>query len=107
MSGKLVQAMSMTAEMSPLMLAALVSGISVFALIMLFPALLELKRPKDSGPRRISEDAQSFLLFSQIPMLEKSEEHPKLDMNILRKIAEVTSVLQNLEAWGSFSSSEA
>jgi hypothetical protein len=88
----------MTAEMSPLMLIMLVLGISVFVFIMLLPALLELKRPRDAGPRRILESTQGFLPYSQILMLEKAEERISTDLGIMRKITEIISFLPNLEA---------
>jgi len=80
------------------MLIMLVSGISVFVFVTLLPALLELKRPKDAGPRRILEDAHGFLLYGQILVLEKAEERIKIDLGIMRKIAEILSALPNLEA---------
>jgi hypothetical protein len=88
----------MTAEMSPLMLIMLVLGISVFVFIMLLPALLELKRPRDAGPRRILEGTHGFLPYSQILMLEKAEERISTDLGIMRKITEIISFLPNLEA---------
>jgi len=90
--------MLMTAEMSPLMLIMLFLGISVFVFIMFLPAMLELKRPRDAGPRRILGDTHGFLPYSQIFTLEKAEEHISTDLGIMRKIMEIISFLPNLEA---------
>jgi hypothetical protein len=40
------------------LLICLVIVIAVFILILLLPAMLELRKPKDAGPRRIDEEGE-------------------------------------------------
>jgi hypothetical protein len=77
--------------------ATLVFGVSVFIFIMLLSALLELKKPRDAGPRVIINDVAIPQLHVRIAMLEKSEDKVELGQTILRKIADIIAVLPNLE----------
>lgn len=68
-------------------------------LIMLLPALLELKRPKDAGPRVIMDNI--LLVHSQTrktTLMVNLEEEQKFDQTLTKKIADVISVLPNLES---------
>ncbi len=65
---------------------------SVFAFIMLLPAIIELKRPKDAGPRTIIEKVRVDL---EIPVLEG--DRSVLDQSVLTRIRDVIAVLPNLE----------
>jgi hypothetical protein len=65
---------------------------------MLLPALLELKRPKDAGPKRIEE----FNTIKHHPteaniQLVNIEEEFNLDQKTLSRIAKVIAVLPNIE----------
>jgi len=77
----------------------LIVGASAFIFIMLLPALLELKRPKDSGPRRIMPDVHigQFYTKANVPVANIDEEG-KFSRILVEKIAEVIAVLPNLEA---------
>lgn len=79
-------------------LAMLIFGVSAFIFVMLLPALLELKKPKDAGPRKIMEDADIPESLTQMAMLERAEERIEVDQTLLKKIADIISVLPNLEA---------
>ena len=61
---------------------------------MLLPAFLELKKPRDAGPRIIMDN------IIVIPQLQTIVEEEKfvLDHALFRKIAEILAVLPNLEA---------
>jgi len=78
-------------------LAMLILGASAFIFIMLLPAILELKKPKDAGPRKIMEDADIPRSLTQLAMLERTGGKIELDQTALKKLADVISVLPNLE----------
>jgi hypothetical protein len=76
------------------------SGVSTIIFIMLLPALVELKRPKDAGPRMIMDDVPTFRRLQlkgiiQLPSIE--EETLGLDQSISKKIADIIAVLPNLD----------
>ncbi|MEM3640909.1 MAG: hypothetical protein QXH37_03165, partial [Candidatus Bathyarchaeia archaeon] len=73
----------------------LIFGASTFILLMLLPALLELRKPKDAGPRIIMNDAP--ITQSQIPLANMEEEH-KSNKKIVNKIASIIAALPNLES---------
>lgn len=77
--------------------AMLVFGVFAFIFIMLLPALLELKKPRDAGPRKILENTIVPLTQTQIIMLEKGEEKIVLDQPVMKKLVDVISILPNLE----------
>lgn len=84
---------------NPMTFIMLILGIFLFILIMLLPALWELKRPKDAGPRVIMDN---ILLVR--PQTRKAtltvnlEAEQKFDQTLAKKIADVISVLPNLES---------
>ncbi|MDH7564696.1 MAG: hypothetical protein QHH24_07480 [Candidatus Bathyarchaeota archaeon] len=73
-----------------------VIAFGAFFFIMLLPALLELKKPGDAGPRRI-EDC-SVLLEEQlrIASLERTEDM-KFDQALVSKVSQIIAALPNLE----------
>ncbi|MEM3700056.1 MAG: hypothetical protein QXL57_04215 [Candidatus Bathyarchaeia archaeon] len=83
---------------TPTTLILLTMGISTFILIMFLPALLELKKPKDAGPRIIIDNVSEMqtLWKEPIPIVDIEEEHI-LDKMLIKKILDVISVLPNLE----------
>ncbi|MDH7477951.1 MAG: hypothetical protein QHH17_06180 [Candidatus Bathyarchaeota archaeon] len=84
---------------TPTTLILLTMGVSILILIMLLPSIIELKKPKDAGPRIILDYANDMqtLWKEAIPTLDVEEEH-MLDKMLVKKIVEVISVLPNLEA---------
>ncbi|MEM2117811.1 MAG: hypothetical protein QW386_02180 [Candidatus Bathyarchaeia archaeon] len=79
----------------------LFSGVITFITIMLLPALLELKKPKDAGPRIITDDViimQYLPKEKLLPLQSIEEEKLGLDQAIIKRITEVIAILQNLEA---------
>jgi len=83
---------------TPTNFTMLIFGVSAFLFIMLLPALLELKKPKDAGPRRILEDSTLNQLGIKLVSIERTEEKMELDLTIAKRIAEVMAVLPNIEA---------
>lgn len=86
---------------TPTTLIMLLFGVSAFIFIMLLPALLELKRPRDAGPRKIMADViitQCFQARGTIPLASIEEEKFGLDQTIVKKIVDIIAVLSNLEA---------
>ncbi|MDI6690844.1 MAG: hypothetical protein QME50_03120 [Candidatus Bathyarchaeota archaeon] len=84
---------------TPTTLILLTMGVSTLILIMLLPALLELKKPKDAGPRIILNHANGMQILwkEAMPILDVDEERIS-DKILLKKIIDVISVLPNLEA---------
>lgn len=71
-------------------------GVVIFILVMFLPAFLELRRPKDSGPRRIEENVVPSKYPVELASLERSEEI-KPDLAVIKKIANILSALPNME----------
>lgn len=91
--------MRMILNPNPMTFIMLILGVFVFILIMLLPALLELKRPKDAGPRVIMDNI--ILVRTQTrkaTLMANLEEEQKFDQTLTKKIADVISVLPNLES---------
>jgi len=88
----------MVPNLTPTMFIMLILGVSTFIFIMLLPALLELKRPKDAGPRAIMENASAiqFQIRESILMVDVEEEQ-RFDQALVKKIADVIAVLPSLE----------
>lgn len=86
---------------NPTTLIMLLLGVSIFIFAMLLPALIELKRPRDAGPRIIMEDviaASCFQARAVITLLSIEEEKFGLDKTVVKKIADIIAFLPNLEA---------
>ena len=76
----------------------LILGIPILILIMLLPALLELKKPKDEGPRIIMENVSEVQtqIMRMIP-IANIESVQKFDSALIRPLAKIIAVLPNLE----------
>lgn len=84
---------------TPTMLIVLCFGVLIFIFIMLLPALLELKKPKDAGPRMMLNDVS---VLQQLQIMQKisianMEEDLGFDQMAVKKIANVIAMLPNLE----------
>lgn len=64
-----------------------------FSFLLFLPALIELKRPQDCGPRRIT----GFRVYSV--SLMNIEDDLKIDKMLLSKLALLFEALPNLEAY--------
>lgn len=90
--------MLMSPDTTPVMMfVALASGVVVFILVMFLPAIFELTNPKDSGPRKITDEAFDAVLQMEIHSLERSEE-TRPDQTLVKKVASALSVLPDLES---------
>jgi len=79
---------------NPITFIVLFLGVSTFILIMLLPAFLELKKPRDAGPRAIMNN---IILIPQLPVIMEDEKIV-LDQALRQKIASIIAFLPNLEA---------
>lgn len=79
---------------NPMTFIVLILGVSTFILIMFLPAFLELKKPKDAGPRTIMNN---IILIPQLPVIMEDEKIV-LDQTLRQKIASIIAFLPNLEA---------
>jgi len=90
--------MLMNPDTTPVMMfVTLASGVVVFILVMFLPAIFELTNPKDSGPRKITDEAFDAVLQMEIHSLERSEE-TRPDQTLVKKMASALSVLPDLES---------
>jgi len=78
---------------NPMTFIVLILGGSAFMLIMLLPACLELKKPRDAGPRTIMNN---IIAIPQLPTIME-DETIVLDQALRQKIASVIAFLPNLE----------
>ena len=77
----------------------LIFGVSTFIFIMFLPALLELKKHKDAGPRLIMNDAPIMQTkMRETVLIVNVEEEHGFDQVLAKKMADVMAVLPNLEA---------
>lgn len=63
-------------------------------LIMFLPALIELKKPKDEGPRVIPNMNMSMTYFIPIANIEEEQ---KFDSSLIQTIAKIIMVLPSVE----------
>ncbi|MGQ9531076.1 MAG: hypothetical protein ACUVQX_02325 [Candidatus Bathycorpusculaceae bacterium] len=84
---------------TPTTLILLTIGVSTLIFIMLLPSILELKKPRDAGPRIIIDYAYDIqtLWKNVMPILDVEEEQG-FDKMLVNKIIDIISVLPNLEA---------
>ncbi len=87
----------MTLEVISIEFAILMFGVIIFFFVMLLPALVELKRPRDAGPRMILDDVSILRFYGRFVPLERIDEKTKLEQDVLRKIAEVIAFLPSLD----------
>ena len=78
---------------NPMTFVVLILGVSTFILIMLLPAFLELKKPRDAGPRTIMNN---IIAIPQLPTIMEDEKIV-LDQALRQKIASIIAFLPNLE----------
>jgi len=73
-------------------------GVLTLTFIILLPALLELKKPRDAGPRRIMDEAPNIppKIVGPTFILNLEEEYG-LEQKTVEKIIEIIAVLPNLE----------
>jgi hypothetical protein len=67
-------------------------GVITFIIIMLLPAIIEIKKPRDAGPKILEDNAQN-----EISLLVNIESDIKFDWTIIKRVAEIIAILPNLE----------
>jgi len=83
---------------TPTTLMLLTIGVSTLIFIMLLPAILELKKPKDAGPRIIIDYAYDMQTLWKVAMpILDVEEEIGFNKMLAKKIVDIISVLPNLE----------
>ena len=80
-------------------IAILILGIPILILIMLLPPLLELKKPKDGGPRMIMDNISEvqIQIMRMIP-IASIEDEQKFDSALIQPLAKIIEVLPGLDA---------
>jgi hypothetical protein len=80
------------------MITILVLGMPVLILILFLPAIVELKKPKDSGPRMITDRIPTARpATGSIFHLTNIEEEQRME-NMLLRLSKIIDFLPNLEA---------
>jgi hypothetical protein len=79
-------------------IAILILGIPILILIMLLPALLELKKPKDGGPRMILDNISEvqIQIMRMIP-IASIEDEQKFESALIQTLAKIIEVLPSSE----------
>ena len=76
----------------------LITVTPVLILIMFLPAFIELKRPKDGGPRMITAEIPEInMLTTRFIPIANIEDEQKFDSSLIQTMAKVISVLPSLE----------
>jgi hypothetical protein len=84
--------------MTPLHIIALFLGILIPVFLLFLPALIELKKPRDSGPRIIEENMPDFLFRpTWLTGIVAIEEEQKLDSMFVMSLTKIIGFLPNME----------
>jgi len=66
-------------------------------LMMFLPAFIEIKKPKDRGPRMITMGHSGMLFGTHFPYIVNIEDEQKFDSSLIQKMAKIVDVLPSLE----------
>jgi hypothetical protein len=88
----------MSSEMSPLFVT-IALGTPIFILVMFLPTLVELKKPKDAGPRLISSGFSPLLPKSSLPVnsLQDIERNQDRDAKLSALFQNTLGFIPNLD----------
>jgi len=91
--------MRMDPNLTPTTFILSILGVLTLIFIILLPALLELKKPRDAGPRRIMDEAPTNIPPKIVgpTFIVNLEEESGLEQKTVEKIIDVIAVLPNLE----------
>jgi len=79
-------------------LTALMLGTPILILIMLLPVLVELKKPKDAGPRMIMDNVSEVPIpIMRVIPIANIEEEQNFDSTLIQTLAKIIGVLPSLE----------
>jgi len=80
------------------MIIILIVATPILIFIMFLPALLELKKPKDRGPRMIMGSIPEVKTRTvHVIRIVNIEKEQKFDISLIRTMAKIIEVLPNLE----------
>jgi len=86
--------------MIPNLTAIIIITITILALIliMFLPAFIELKRPKDGGPRMITTEIPEInMLTTRFILIANIEDEQKFDNSLIQTMAKSIEFLPSLE----------
>jgi hypothetical protein len=72
-------------------------GVSTFVLIILLPAILERKKPKDAGPRMVKDYTFTANLVTKEAPIVNLEEKQEFDQTLIKKTVDAINTLPSLE----------
>ena len=72
-------------------------GTPSLILIMFLPALIELKKPKDCGPRQIMDKVPEFHVQPRLFAIANIEEEIKFEHSLIPRLMKIIEVLPSLE----------
>jgi hypothetical protein len=72
-------------------------GVLTFLFIMLLPSLIELKKPKDAGPKMIMDYTFDIRSKTQDILMIDMEEEQGFDQTFIKKVVDIISFLPNIE----------
>ena len=76
----------------------LILGTPILILIMLLPVLVELKKPKDAGPRMIMDNVSEVPIpIMRVIPIANIEEEQNFDSTLIQTLAKIIGVLPSLE----------
>jgi hypothetical protein len=79
-------------------LTVLMLGTPILILIMLLPVLIELKKPKDAGPRMIMGNISEVpIQMMRVIPLANIEESQNFDSALIQALAKIIGALPSLE----------
>jgi hypothetical protein len=87
----------MISNPNPTTFILLTFGILIFIFAMLLPSILELRKPKDAGPRIINGFSVSIPHVTGSIRILNMEEDQRFDQTLIEKIADSIAFLPNLE----------
>jgi hypothetical protein len=81
-----------------LIIIILIGVTPALILIMFLPALFELKKPRDAGPREIVDSIPEVkMLAMQVIPIANMEKEQKFDVSLIQTIAKIIGSLPSLE----------
>ena len=80
------------------LIAAFATTTALSVALLFLPAIIELKKPRDAGPRLITDSFMQMRLSALKMALFDIEEELKFDSQLLSKLGNFVGLLPNLEA---------
>jgi hypothetical protein len=81
------------------LIVTLMATVTMAILVLFLPALIELKRPLDAGPRLIRDDFAQILLSTLKPPITNVEDGWKLDGQLTATVLTLFDFIPNLEPY--------